>query len=492
MIITCNQCSTSFNLDAALVKTNGSKVRCSVCKNIFTAYPLPRKPEQAGETQPDGIPESAPAPDDISGFEMEDNDFSFEENDFDLNAGNGEKIPDEKEFEFETEDILIDVDEQKDADVDGIEFEPMKAEPEELTLSMEESEPDLHIEKGTDILADNFNDTDSHGQEETLTKEEGINAVEEEKAEFELEFDMDDDPAGNADQFPLKIVQEPEDQEDVLALEDTEDKGFNELDEIVLEDDFSDYDEVLAQETDPHEASEASEASEDAEDAEEKFEKDIQGQETIEARSLIEKVTPLMDLPERSLRKEKKPLISLPLLMLLLIFFLTAGAYITSILTGYKIPHLSDVNIPFFEKYLKKTAPAATEPKPFPSENSVNGRFVSNTGSGPLFVITGRVDNPSGIALSHIEVQGTLSTKEIPVAKTKNVFCGNIITEEMLKSGNLEEMMKLLEIREGAHNSNVDIKPGAGVPFMIVFSDLPEKLQNFNVKVVGFDKTAGK
>jgi len=52
MIITCNQCSTSFNLDAALVKTNGSKVRCSVCKNIFTAYPLPRKPEQAGEISP--------------------------------------------------------------------------------------------------------------------------------------------------------------------------------------------------------------------------------------------------------------------------------------------------------------------------------------------------------------------------------------------------------------------------------------------------------
>lgn len=515
MIITCNECSTSFNLDDSLVKANGSRVRCSVCKNIFTAYPLPRKPEQTNETPPDGIPESAPAPDDISGFEMEDidfslkdsdleienqdlalkdleftsqdleqkdNDFSFEENDFDLNAGNGEKIPDEKEFEFEAEDISIDSDEHKDDDFDGIKFEPMKDEPEELTLSMEESETDLHIEDEADLLADNFNDTDSHEQKEALLEEKGTGVVE--KEEFELEFDMDGDTdTPDADKFPLEIVQEPEDQEEMLTLEDAE--PDKELDEIALEDDFSDYDEVLAQETEPHET------SGDIEDAEENFEKDMREKETIEERSLIEKVTPLMDLPERSLRKEKKPLISLPLLMLLLIFFLTAGAYIASILTGYKIPPLSDVNIPFLGQYLKKAAPAATDPKPFPNENSVTGRFVSNTGSGTLFVITGRVDNPSGIALSHIEVQGTLSTKEIPVAKTKNAFCGNIITEEMLKSGNIAEMMKLLEVREGAHNSNVNIKPGAGIPFMIVFSDLPEKLQNFNVKVVGFDKTAG-
>ncbi|MBU2631823.1 MAG: DUF3426 domain-containing protein, partial [Proteobacteria bacterium] len=60
--------------------------------------------------------------------------------------------------------------------------------------------------------------------------------------------------------------------------------------------------------------------------------------------------------------------------------------------------------------------------------------------------------------------------------------------EEMLKTENILDINKLLEIKEGSHNSNVNIKPGASVPFMIVFSDLPEKLQNFTVKVANFEK----
>ena len=421
MIITCNKCSTRFNLDDSLVRENGSKVRCSVCKDIFTAYPLPREPEQTYEVLPDFTSESAPALDDISDFKMEDTDFSFEENEF-----------------------------------DGIEFESMKdEEPDEPGLSMEEGETDLTIEDDTDFLDTDFDDTDSHGEREKPMEEEESKSEE----EFELEFDGDT--------------------EETLTLGDAEPE--EELAEITPKDDFSDYDTVLEQETEPEE---------NAAD-EEDTQKEETMEESMEERPMIEKSAPLMDLPQRSSRRKKKPLLSLPVLMLLLLFFLVTGAYVASIMTGYKIPHLSDVNIPFLEKYLKKTAPEATDAKPIPNENSVNGRFVSNAGGGTLFVITGRVDNPSRLAFSHIEIQGTLSTKDIPVAKTKNAFCGNIITEEMLKSGNIGEMMKLLEVKEGAHNSNMNIKPGAGVAFMIVFSDLPEKLQNFNVKVVGFDKATG-
>lgn len=39
MIINCEKCGSKFNLDEKLLNENGSKVRCSVCKNIFTAFP---------------------------------------------------------------------------------------------------------------------------------------------------------------------------------------------------------------------------------------------------------------------------------------------------------------------------------------------------------------------------------------------------------------------------------------------------------------------
>jgi predicted Zn finger-like uncharacterized protein len=39
MIIECEGCRSKFSLDESLLKQEGSKVRCSVCKKIFTAYP---------------------------------------------------------------------------------------------------------------------------------------------------------------------------------------------------------------------------------------------------------------------------------------------------------------------------------------------------------------------------------------------------------------------------------------------------------------------
>ena len=61
MIITCENCSTSFNLDATLLKPSGSKVRCSKCKHIFTAFPaaLPEEKEAPPEEVPEDEVESA-------------------------------------------------------------------------------------------------------------------------------------------------------------------------------------------------------------------------------------------------------------------------------------------------------------------------------------------------------------------------------------------------------------------------------------------------
>ena len=39
MVITCENCHTRFNLDPDLLKPTGSKVRCSQCRHVFTAFP---------------------------------------------------------------------------------------------------------------------------------------------------------------------------------------------------------------------------------------------------------------------------------------------------------------------------------------------------------------------------------------------------------------------------------------------------------------------
>jgi predicted Zn finger-like uncharacterized protein len=50
MIINCEKCTSKFNLDDSLIKETGSKVRCSVCKGIFTVFPQ-KQEEDNNETE---------------------------------------------------------------------------------------------------------------------------------------------------------------------------------------------------------------------------------------------------------------------------------------------------------------------------------------------------------------------------------------------------------------------------------------------------------
>lgn len=50
MIINCEKCDSKFDLDEKLLNKNGSKVRCSVCKNVFTV--MPPEPEEEESLDP--------------------------------------------------------------------------------------------------------------------------------------------------------------------------------------------------------------------------------------------------------------------------------------------------------------------------------------------------------------------------------------------------------------------------------------------------------
>ena len=55
MILTCQKCSTSFNLDETLLKATGSKVRCSLCQNIWVAFPPETSAKGRLEPDDDGM-----------------------------------------------------------------------------------------------------------------------------------------------------------------------------------------------------------------------------------------------------------------------------------------------------------------------------------------------------------------------------------------------------------------------------------------------------
>jgi hypothetical protein len=254
------------------------------------------------------------------------------------------------------------------------------------------------------------------------------------------------------------------------------------------EDAFSSYDQMLDQDTEPEENFQNPDdiTPYDVTDGE-----PIAEDETLSGSQLLA-VQPNQETtldhrqlhPGRPRKRKKRSGMGGPVMLLILLFILVAGAYIASMTLGYKIPYLSNVKIPILEKYFKKEMPQKVALKPIPNEGSVNGRFISNDTAGELFIITGQIENPSTIPYSYLQVMGTLITKGKVKAKTLTTFCGNIISEETLKTANIMDITKQLTTREGAHNSNVNVKPGGFVPFMIVFSDLPDNLENFTVEVV--------
>ncbi len=73
MIITCEECNSSFNVDDGLIKETGTKVRCSKCENIFVAYPY--SPEDDLLLDSD---EQLPVSDENSESEFDDLDFTLD------------------------------------------------------------------------------------------------------------------------------------------------------------------------------------------------------------------------------------------------------------------------------------------------------------------------------------------------------------------------------------------------------------------------------
>jgi len=113
----------------------------------------------------------------------------------------------------------------------------------------------------------------------------------------------------------------------------------------------------------------------------------------------------------------------------------------------------------------------------------VNGKFVENAKTGQLFVITGRVKNDYPHNRRFIKVTGALFTKSKSAAKTATVFCGNFLTDIELSNFDLAAIKKRLMNRYGDKKSNLTIKPGQMIPFMIIFSNLPKGLDEFSVEI---------
>jgi predicted Zn finger-like uncharacterized protein len=114
----------------------------------------------------------------------------------------------------------------------------------------------------------------------------------------------------------------------------------------------------------------------------------------------------------------------------------------------------------------------------------VAGSFSKSDKAGKLYIIEGSVINNDQKTRSFIRLKGSLLNEQGSPIKQELAYAGNVFTDEELNGMSIDDISKTLTNKTGRDNINVDIKPGASVPFMIVFTDLPDGMSEFTLEAV--------
>ncbi len=456
MIITCKACNASFNLNESLLKPEGSKVRCSKCKEVFIAYP-PVPPKEV--EKPDEI---------ISDFEFERETEDFETGQLDDSGSDGLDLPDmdklfseeeipEKEGTtdeaFEDFDLDLELEPEPEKPSESFETEAKLEEPDELDLS--DIEELLELE---DPVTD---EKDESEPEEVMLELDTEMEPEIAKAPEDIEASVESEELEKVDLSDIEKMFETEEEEeepfDSPLPEETSGAELDELDEI----------EETADKLETVESSETEEIEQEF-TIEDTDQDDLSEEEIADVQQVAAKTKPAM-----------KKQISKPLIAFLILVLLGGGCY-----GIYVFLDFMNIKIPFVSDYLK---PQVSDPAGNLKINTldIDSAFVKNKKAGKLFVITGKIKNGDSDVRSYIRVTGKLYAKGKVLVQKDTVFCGNVLSDIELSNLKLSAIKKRLLNRLGDNKSNMRVKPGQELPFMVVFANLPNNLEEFAIEVEG-------
>jgi pilus assembly protein FimV len=179
--------------------------------------------------------------------------------------------------------------------------------------------------------------------------------------------------------------------------------------------------------------------------------------------------------------KSKRLLISLSVLLFLIVTFLIIFFFFPGILPDS----------------LYSSSTSSKESVSDAGINQLNFKGVASSFSesgkaGQLFIIKGTVINNDQKSRSFILLKGDILDSNGKPLKEETAYAGNTLTEDQLKQISKEDIKAAMNNRSGVENSNVDVKPGASLPFMIIFSDLPDKTKMVDLTVEAVSSATGK
>jgi hypothetical protein len=186
--------------------------------------------------------------------------------------------------------------------------------------------------------------------------------------------------------------------------------------------------------------------------------------------------------PPSAMKAPGKKRISAPIMILLILALLGGGAY-----GGYMYLQSTGTKIPYLDFLTGSQETATVDPGNAlitVVEQDIGTRFVENAATGNLFIIEGKVRNNYPAARSFIMVKGALYAGDGSLVGQSNVYCGNTFTDSELQTTDKATIEQKLRNKFGDERSNFQVGSAQVLPFMIVFSDLPQDFGEYSVQVV--------
>lgn len=166
-----------------------------------------------------------------------------------------------------------------------------------------------------------------------------------------------------------------------------------------------------------------------------------------------------------------------------LVWVVAVAALCTAGFTAYNFYHFSDEAFTFLNpSQIRKLWRHQAVEAEFGKED-LKGYYKEMSAGRRVFVIQGLVVNRSSAAQSLIRVEGHLYGREGRQVATRSAYCGNVLSDRDLASLPVETIEARLQNQMGEAFKNVDIAPGARVPFMLVFPSPPPDVEKFSVTV---------
>ncbi len=381
--------------------------------------------------------------------------------------------------EAKAEDTGLEDADDDEQEIDLSEIEKMLEEPESESAKFS-SVPDQDLDLDIEASLETEKWMSESGEEDQLVMDEELDLSELEQALDDIDMDAADDT--------------PEDAELELDIDEGDQMGTPTETVAVdseLDFDLSDFEDKPS----PQSAAEAA-AGESADmELEFEVEEDDKVAQTLEDEGLEETVA----IPEPEAEaaaavppdiaksadaapapkpQPAKKGISKSLVFFLIVAILGGGGYGT-----YYLLNQNGIEIPFLSDYLK---PKVNDPGNLKlTTYDINSKFIENANAGKLFVITGKVKNGYGENRGMVTLSGKIFSTGKVLANQERVYSGNIMSDLELANLELDKIKNRLSNRLGDNRSNVKIEPGQSIPFMVVFSDLPEDLEEFTIEVTG-------